>query len=275
MPLAVQLVLHRGCRQHATRSPAGYARSHGRSPRPGSGFGSATPASCDRPGSASYSPRMAMTGPPSPASPMTAVGMPATFLRHAEALGLQHRGVFGAGLELGVAEFGDFPDAVGQGDQVILVRVHQTPDFLGILHDVSFPFRLGGLACRVGRRKGAKTVCQMVVDHPGRLHERIAYGRADEAEAQPSSAPCSSRRRSLSWPAPESGRSRHCGPACGRQRTTGSDRGCHAGLSPPAPPGRCRGRNRFSAGCGSAASPRSAPPGPASVIVATRSMSKP
>jgi hypothetical protein len=33
----------------------------------------------DRPGSASYSPRMAMTGPPSPASPITAVGMPATF----------------------------------------------------------------------------------------------------------------------------------------------------------------------------------------------------
>ena len=55
-------------------SPAGCGRSHGRKPSPGSGRCSATPASWLRPGSASYSPRMAITGPPSPASPITAVG---------------------------------------------------------------------------------------------------------------------------------------------------------------------------------------------------------
>ena len=49
-------------------------------PSPGSGRFSATPASWESPGSASYSPRMAITGPPSPASPITAVGMPATSL---------------------------------------------------------------------------------------------------------------------------------------------------------------------------------------------------
>ena len=27
-----------------------------------------------------------------------------------------------------------------------------------------------------------ETRCQMVIDHPGRLHERVHYGRADEVE---------------------------------------------------------------------------------------------
>ena len=73
-------------RRAARRSRAGCGRSHGRRRRPAAAACSATPASWLRPGSASYSPRMAMTGPPSPASPITAVGMPATLARHAEAL---------------------------------------------------------------------------------------------------------------------------------------------------------------------------------------------
>ena len=81
-----QPVLHRGRRQQRRRRRASCGRSHGPCRRPGSGFGSATPASWLRPGSASYSPRMAMTGPPSPASPITAVGMPARFSRDAETL---------------------------------------------------------------------------------------------------------------------------------------------------------------------------------------------
>ena len=43
------------------------------------GLGSATPASWLRPGRASYSPRKAITGPPSPHSPIRAVGISATF----------------------------------------------------------------------------------------------------------------------------------------------------------------------------------------------------
>ena len=83
---------------------------------------------------------------------------------------LQHGGVFGAGAELGVAKFRHFPDAVGQTDEIVLVVVHVAPDFLGVLH-----FLLPLFVPEAGD--------QMIVHHPGRLHERIAYRGADKTEA--------------------------------------------------------------------------------------------
>jgi len=71
---------------------------------------SATPASWLRPGSASYSPMKAMTGPPSPHSPITRGRNAGDVLGDAETLVAQLNEMLGGGPRLGVAHFGHAPD---------------------------------------------------------------------------------------------------------------------------------------------------------------------
>ena len=119
------------------RRPAGCGRSHGRRRhRPSTGLCSAMPACWLSPGRASYSPRMAITGPSSPASAITAVGMPATSRDDAEALRLQHRQVFGDAAVLAIGKLRRAPHAVGQGDVLLALAVDDLPDLLAVLHDV-------------------------------------------------------------------------------------------------------------------------------------------
>ena len=139
MPLRRQVVLHRGRRQHRRRAQQVVAAAMAEAVRRAAAAARRRRLPGDRPGSASYSPRMAMTGPPSPASPMTAVGMPATFSVTRKPCALQHRGVLGAGADLGVGELRHAPDAVGQRLEVVLLGVHQAPDFLGVLQSSSSP----------------------------------------------------------------------------------------------------------------------------------------
>ena len=64
-------------REQRAGARAGCGRSRGPGRESTRGSRRATPAAWLSPGSASYSPRKAITGPPDPASPMTAVGIPA------------------------------------------------------------------------------------------------------------------------------------------------------------------------------------------------------
>jgi len=57
-------------------------------------------------------------------------------LGHPKALGLQHRGMFGAGLEFAIQQLGHTPDPVGQPDQIFLVGLDKRGNFGRVLHDV-------------------------------------------------------------------------------------------------------------------------------------------
>ena len=114
--------------------PACCDRSHARGRRRPAPFGSAMPATCDRPGRASYSPRTAITGPPSPASPMMAVGMPATFsvIRNPSCSSMAQCSA--TERILGIANLRHLPDAVGQSLIGVFARIDELPDLVAVLH---------------------------------------------------------------------------------------------------------------------------------------------
>ena len=117
----------------------------------------------DSPGSASYSPRMAITGPPSPASPITAVGMPATFCGDAEALAAPASRCARRRSGIRCSRAPACPDAVAQGREIVLAGIDQPPDLFSVLHDVSLygvpesyrRDRVGGNAHQEQERPGA------------------------------------------------------------------------------------------------------------------------
>ena len=96
------------------------------------------PASWLSPGRASYSPMMAMTGPPSPHSPIMAVGIPATPSVTAKPCSPQHGDMFGRRPMLAEVQLRRVEDAIGQAREGIALGIDQAPDLFGVLHARSF-----------------------------------------------------------------------------------------------------------------------------------------
>ena len=125
------------------RRRAGCGRSRGPCRRRAAARCSATPASWLRPGSASYSPRMAITGPPSPASPITAVGMPAMLVGDAEALRAPASPRARRPSAFRGSRSPACPRRGRSARRILALGVDQRPDRFGVLHG-SFPRLCGG-----------------------------------------------------------------------------------------------------------------------------------
>jgi hypothetical protein len=78
---------------------------------------------------------MAITGPPSPASPMTAVGDAGQPAGDAETLRLQHGHVLGGGTGFLEIQLRHAPDAIAQCDIGVLLGFDPFPDIGTVLHD--------------------------------------------------------------------------------------------------------------------------------------------
>ncbi len=92
------------------------------------------PATCDRPGSASYSPRIGDHRPAVARFTHDGGRDAGHVLGNAEPFLFQHGAVLGNGAILGVANLRHLPDAVGQSLIGVFARIDELPDLVAVLH---------------------------------------------------------------------------------------------------------------------------------------------